>query len=104
MSTQTQKTPVQLAEDFLRKYATVIGTLEAIEKPDRTFLLKYATVVGSPAAIDLVAPETDPTSVVSEDETPEVPTDPITPPTEPEEPTEPTDPAGVGEGTDEQGD
>ena len=103
MSSQT-KTPAELAEEFLRKYATVIGTLDAIERKDREFLLKYATVVGSPAAIDLVAPETDPTSVVSEDETPEVPTDPITPTTEPEEPTEPTDPAGVGEGTDNQGD
>lgn len=103
MSTQTQ-TPADLAVKFLEKYATVIGTLDAIERKDREFLLKYATVVGSPAAIDLVAPETDPVSVVSEDETPEVPTDPITPPTEPEEPTEPTDPAGVGEGTDEQGD
>lgn len=91
MSTQTQ-TPADLAVKFLEKYATVIGTLDAIERKDREFLLKYATVVGSPAAIDLVAPETDPTSVVSEDETPEVPVVP------------PTDPAGVGEGTDEQGD
>ena len=91
MSTQTEKTPVQLAEEFLRKYATVIGTLEAIEKPDRKFLLKYATVVGSPAAIDLVAPEPDPTSVEPDDENPDVPTDP-------------TDDAGAGEGTDPQGD
>ena len=91
MSTQTQ-TPADLAVKFLEKYATVIGTLDAIERKDREFLLKYATVVGSPTAIDLVAPETDPTSVVSEDETPEVPVVP---------PTDPTDPAGVGEGTDE---
>lgn len=68
MSTQTEKTPAQLAEEFLRKYATVIGTLDAIKEKDREFLLKYATVVGSPAAIDVVAPET------SED--PEEPTDP----------------------------
>ena len=94
MSTQTEKTPVQLAEEFLRKYATVIGTLEAIEKPDRKFLLKYATVVGSPAAIDLVAPEPDPTSVEPDDENPDVPTNP----------TDPTDDAGAGEGTDPQGD
>lgn len=57
MSTQTQ-TPAELAEEFLRKYATVIGTLDAIERKDRDFLLKYATVVGSKDAIDLVAPET----------------------------------------------
>ena len=57
MSTQTQKTPIQLAEDFLKKYATVIGTLDAIKEQDRDFLLKYATVIGSKDAIDLVAPE-----------------------------------------------
>lgn len=106
MSTQTEKTPAQLAEEFLRKYATVIGTLEAIDKSDKTFLLKYATVVGSPKAIkDL--PDAGQPTIISDDETPEVPTDPIVPPTEPEEPAEPevpTDPAGVGEGTDEQGD
>ena len=64
MSTHTN-TPVQLAEEFLRKYATVIGTLEAIENQDRNFLLKYATVVGSKDAIDLVAPEDsdDPTVI-----------------------------------------
>ena len=103
MSTQTQ-TPADLAVKFLEMYATVIGTLDAIERKDREFLLKYATVVGSPAAIDVVAPETDPTSVVSEDETPEVPTDPITPPTDPEVPIDPTDDAGAGEGIDNQGD
>ena len=32
MSTQTEKTPAQLAEEFLRKYATVIGTLDAIKE------------------------------------------------------------------------
>ena len=84
MSTQT-KTPAQLAEEFLRKYATVIGTLKAIEDGDRPFLLKYATVVGSPAAIDLVAPE-DPGAPTGETGS-----------------TGTTD-AGAGEGTDDQGD
>lgn len=51
MSTQTQ-TPAQIAEDFLKKYATVIGTLDAIERKDREFLLKYFTVVGAPEAIN----------------------------------------------------
>lgn len=51
MSTQTQ-TPAQMAEDFLKKYATVIGTLDAIERKDREFLLKYFTVVGAPEAIN----------------------------------------------------
>ena len=100
MSTQT-KTPAQLAEEFLRKYATVIGTLDAIDKSDKTFLLKYATVVGSPKAIEDLPDAGQPTTVSDDDETPEVPTEPTVPPTEPEEP---TDPAGVGEGTDEQGD
>lgn len=83
MSTQT-KTPAELAEEFLRKYATVIGTLDAIKEKDREFLLKYATVVGSPAAIDVVAPETsDDPSETSED--PVEPTVPTTDPTDPEE-------------------
>lgn len=77
MSTQTQKTPAQLAEDFLRKYATVIGTLEAIDKSDKTFLLKYATVVGSPKAINDLPDAGQPTTI--DDETPEVPTDPTDP-------------------------
>lgn len=68
MSTQIQKTPEQLAEDFLRKYATVIGTLDAIKDKDRTFLLKYATVVGSKDAIDLVAPEDSGDPVVIDDQ------------------------------------
>ena len=75
MSTQTQ-TPADLAVKFLEKYATVIGTLDAIERKDREFLLKYATVVGSPAAIDIVAPAPDPTSTVSDDEDPINPNDP----------------------------
>jgi hypothetical protein len=91
MSTQTEKTPAQLAEEFLRKYATVIGTLDAIDKSDKTFLLKYATVVGSPKAIEDL-PDAEQPTIISDDETPEVPVVP---------PTEPTDPAGVGEGTDE---
>ena len=36
MSTQTQ-TPADLAVKFLEKYATVIGTLDAIERKDREF-------------------------------------------------------------------
>lgn len=98
MSTQTEKTPAQLAEEFLRKYATVIGTLEAIDKSDKTFLLKYATVVGSPKAIKDLPDAGQPTTI--DDETPEVPTDPE----EPTDPTDPTDDAGAGEGTDPQGD
>lgn len=62
MSTQT-KTPAQMAEEFLRKYATVIGTLEAIEKSDKAFLLKYATVVGTPEAVETYT-STDPEEVV----------------------------------------
>ena len=96
MSTQTQMTQDQAAT-FLKERITVVGTNEAIETKDREFLTKYSTVVGSLEAIDIVAPETDPTSVVPEED----PTEPTVPPTEPEEP---TDPAGVGEGTDEQGD
>lgn len=56
MSTQTEKTPAQLAEEFLKKYATVIGTLDAIKEKDRNFLLKYATVVGTPEAVETYAP------------------------------------------------
>ena len=102
MSTQTEKSPAQLAEEFLRKYATVIGTLDAIKEKDRKFLLKYATVVGSPAAIDLVAPETDPTSVISDDETPEVPVVPPTDPTDPEDEGTETGDIG-GEGMEDEG-
>ena len=99
MSTQTQ-TPAQMAEEFLRKYATVIGTLEAIDKSDKTFLLKYATVVGSPKAIEDLPDAGQPTTI--DGETPEVPTDP----------TDPTDPEGDGtetgdiggEGMDDDGD
>jgi hypothetical protein len=98
MSTQTEKTPAQLAEEFLRKYATVIGTLDAIDKSDKTFLLKYATVVGSPKAIEDLPDAGQPTTVSDDDETPEVP---VVPPTDP---TDPTDDAGAGEGTDNQGD
>ena len=103
MSTQTQKTPAQLAEDFLRKYATVIGTLEAIDKSDKTFLLKYATVVGSPKAISDLPDAGQPT-IISDDETPEVPVVPPTDPTDPTDTTDPTDDAGAGDGTDNQGD
>lgn len=61
MSTQT-KTPAQLAEEFLKKYATVVGTNKAIEDKNSDFLLKYATVVGTPEAIETYAPiePTDP--------------------------------------------
>lgn len=93
MSTQQQNS-AEMAVKFLRKYATVIGTLEAIDKSDKEFLQKYATVVGSPEAIENLPDAEQPTTVSDDDETPEVPTDP----------TEPTDPAGVGEGTDNQGD
>lgn len=68
MSTQTEKTPAQLAEEFLRKYATVIGTLDAIDKGDKAFLLKYATVVGSPEAIKNLPDAGQPTTV--SDDTP----------------------------------
>ena len=54
MSTQTEKTQIQLAEEFLRKYATVIGTLDAIKEKDKQFLLKYATVVGTPEAVNVL--------------------------------------------------
>lgn len=96
MSTQTQKTPAQLAEDFLRKYATVIGTLEAIDKSDKTFLLKYATVVGSPKAIkDL--PDAGQPAIISDG-------DDSTGSTGSTGGTNSNDDAGVGEGTDNQGD
>lgn len=87
MSTQTQMTKDQ-ATTFLKERITVVGTKEAIEEPNRDFLIKYSTVVGSMEAINIVAPEAAETSVVSEDETPEVPTDPITPPVEPTDPEE----------------
>ena len=51
MSTQT-KTPAELAEEFLIKYATVIGSLDAIKEKDKQFLLKYATIVGTPEAVN----------------------------------------------------
>lgn len=59
MSTQT-KTPAELAEEFLKKYATVVGTNKAIEDKNSDFLLKYATVVGTPEAVETYAP-TEPT-------------------------------------------
>lgn len=62
MSTQT-KTPAELAEEFLKKYATVVGTNKAIEDKNSEFLLKYATVVGTPEAVETYAPTetTEPT-------------------------------------------
>ena len=92
MSTQT-KTPAELAEDFLKKYATVVGTNKAIEDKNRDFLLKYATVVGSPAEIDLVAPEDSGDPEVIDDQGGTGSTGS----------TGSTD-AGAGEGTDNQGD
>lgn len=59
MSTQTQFT-AQSAEEFLKKYATVVGTNKAIEDKNTDFLLKYATVVGTPEAVEIYAP-TEPT-------------------------------------------
>jgi hypothetical protein len=98
MSTQTEKTPAQLAEEFLRKYATVIGTLEAIDKSDKTFLLKYATVVGSPKAIEDL-PDPGQPAIISDDETPEVP---VVPPTDPEDEGTETGDIG-GEGMEDEG-
>lgn len=51
MSTQTQFT-AKSAEDFLKKYATVVGTNKAVEDKNSDFLLKYATVVGTPEAVN----------------------------------------------------
>lgn len=51
MSTQTQFT-AKRAEEFLKKYATVVGTNKAIENKNSEFLLKHATVVGSPEAVE----------------------------------------------------
>lgn len=96
MSTQT-KTPAQLAEDFLKKYATVIGTLDAIKEKDREFLLKYATVVGSKDSIDLVAPEDSGATTGIDDQDP-------TGGTGSNDDQDPTNDAGAGEGTDNQGD
>lgn len=83
MSTQT-KTPAELAEEFLKKYATVVGTDKAIEDKNSEFLLKYATVVGTPEAVATYAP-TEP-AVVSDDT--EEPVEPTVPSTDPEEGTE----------------
>lgn len=58
MSTQT-KTPAQMAEEFLKKYATVIGTLDAIKEKDKKFLLKYATVIGTPEAVNALIGDID---------------------------------------------
>lgn len=58
MSTQT-KTPAELAEEFLKKYATVIGTLDAIKEKDKQFLLKYATIIGTPEAIKTLVGDID---------------------------------------------
>lgn len=82
MSTQTQMTKDQ-ATTFLKERITVVGTKEAIEEPNRDFLIKYSTVVGSMEAINIVAPEAAETSVVSEDEPQNEPVDPVVPPTEP---------------------
>ena len=102
MSTQTQ-TPADLAVKFLEKYATVIGTLDAIERKDREFLLKYATVVGSIDAIDLVAPE-DPGAPTVIDDQGGTGSTGDTGSTGSDDDQDPTNDAGVGEGTDDQGD
>lgn len=70
MSTQT-KTPAELAEEFLRKYATVVGTDKAIEDKNSDFLLKYATVVGTPEAVATYAP-TEPTEPTDPEEGSEI--------------------------------
>ena len=93
MSTQTQMTKDQ-ATTFLKERITIVGTKDAIEEPNRDFLIKYSTVVGSMEAIDIVAPAPAETSVVSEDEPQNEPVDPVvssTEPTDPEVTTEVTD-------------
>lgn len=89
MSTQTQFT-AKSAEEFLKKYATVVGTNKAIEDKNSDFLLKYATVVGTPEAVAIYAP-TEP-AVVSDDT--EDPVEPTVPPTNPEEGSETGDVTG----------
>lgn len=55
MSTQTQFT-AESAEEFLKKYATVVGTNKAIKDKNSEFLLKHTTVVGSPEAVATYIP------------------------------------------------
>jgi hypothetical protein len=48
----------QTAKEFLQRTMTVVGSSAAIEDQNGTFLKKYATVVNSKDAIKIVAPET----------------------------------------------
>lgn len=69
MSTQTQFT-AESAEEFLRKYATVVGTIKAIEDKNSEFLLKHATVVGTPEAVATYIPAEPATVSDDTDNTP----------------------------------